>query len=1085
MAAVLACLVLVLGGGFERDAAGACPDGYRALTSEQLEELRAGARGADGPVRPANEERERQTDRGRTLCLRDDVKRPEPFADRVRISASKELRLGVDRPAAYRAAVRAKQRVAGPRTTVPGTGGTWTPIGTGPLRGDDAAFPSGSGTGFVKLAGRITDFARDPETDELFAAVANGGVWSSTDRGGSWRSVGDTLPIQVVGAVGWTPGGGGTLIALTGDNAFGGTTFGGDGAYFTTDRGRTWTRAKGIPAGAMGFRVAVQPGAPEVVYAATGLGLFRSGDAGRTWTDVALPTGRCAGRQGADGCFLANVVTDVVVQGKDEFGNPGGAVLAAVGWRASDKRNPDGSVQAPANGIYTSQTGAPGSFARRSGGGFPSSSRTGRVSLGIANGPGQNGDYVYALVQDAVLFNTGTIEGLDIGDLPDPLGLGLGATPTYVEGVYVTSSFGRSWTRMSTRQQFLLPTNGSSLAPLSVLGFGPGIQAWYNSWIEPDPYSEVGGVPTRLTLGLEEIYESRTAGSPQNGLTDFVTVGPYNATGSACILVLAGDICAEKQRALPDQTTTHPDQHAAIYLPGRRRGERSTLVVGNDGGAYASRVPAVGNHTPASFGKGANEGFNTLLPYGVAKAKDGTVYAGLQDNGTIRVDPATGRQVTVYGGDGTYVLTDPEDSKALLLATPNGGLSLSTDGGRTYGDDPSPPDDTDAQFLAPFALDETDGRGIAYGARQVYVADARVGELNPERWEKVFDLGTRQRPGDPAAQPTGEDPARVANTVAIRDKTVYVGWCGTCDPVRDGQRFAGGIATNASGEWRFARADGLPQRIVNHVAIDPDDPRTVYVALGSSTARPYAPPRALGDDGTDPAGGFVYKSTDGGDTFRDVTGDLPRIGATWLVVRGQQLVAATTVGVFASRTREGGGWGLLGTDLPAAPVFSLQADPADPNRLLAASFGRGLWSYEFRDPAHGCTDDAAPVARFAGRGRTVRSGRRLALRGTARDRGCAGLRRVQVSIARESGSRCRFLETDGRFATRATSCARTRYLTARGTASWSFTTRRALPAGRYKIWVRATDRQGNVERKRYVRNGRRLSARAPAAGRGR
>lgn len=1078
--------IALLGSGFEDDAAAACPEGYVLLSREQVEELRQGARiePAADEQRRAAEERERETDRGRTLCLKDDVKRPEPFADLARIHEATQLRLGVDRPSAYRAAVRAKARVAGANTSIPGTAGTWTPIGKGQLRADDPAYPLGSGTGFSKVAGRITDFAHDPETDRLYAAVANGGVWVTADRGGSWRSIGDTLPTQVVGAVGWTRAGGGTLIALTGDNAFGGTTFGGDGAYVSDDEGRTWSRARGIPAGAMGFRVAVRPDEPDVVYAATGLGLFRSTDAGRSWTDVELPTGRCAGRQGADGCFLANVVTDVVVQGRDQHGNQGGAVMAAVGWRAADKRNPDGTVQAPANGIYTSEDGRSGTFRRRAGTGFPGPSRTGRVSLGIASGPGQDQDHVYALVQDAVLFNTGTLEGLDIGDLPDPLGLGLTSTPTYLEGVYVTPSFGGRWNRMATRQQFLLPTSGSSLAPLSVLGFGPGIQAWYNSFIQPDPGSHIGGVPTRVALGLEEVFESRTAGAPQNILTDFVAVGPYNATGAVCILVIAGDICAAKQAATPDQTTTHPDQHGAIYLPGRRKGERSTLVVGNDGGAYFSRVPALGPHTPASFGKGANEGFNTLLPYGVAKARDGTVYAGLQDNGTMKVEPGTGRQVEIYGGDGTYVLTDPDNAQHVLLATPNGGLNLSRDGGRTYTADPSPADDTDAQFLAPFALDETDGQGVVLGTRQIHLADARVGDLAPGRWKKLFDLGTQKRPGDAAAQPTKDDPVRVANTVAIRGGTIYAGWCGTCDPVRDTQRFAGGIATNVGGEFRFARSEGLPQRIVNHVAIDPDDPRTVYVALGTSTARPYAPPKALGDDGTDPAGGFVYKSTDGGETFRDITGDLPRIGATWLLVRGGQLVAATTVGVFASRTREGGEWGLLGDDLPAAPVFSLQADPADANRLVAASFGRGLWSYEFKDPV-ACVDQTAPVSRFSSRARRVRSGRRLVLRGTARDRGCAGVRRVQVAIARKAGRRCRHLQPGGRFARRATSCARTRYLTAKGTSRWSFTTRRALPAGSYQVWVRAVDRKRNTERKRFARNGRRISARAPARRRGR
>jgi hypothetical protein len=94
-----------------------------------------------------------------------------------------------------------------------------------------------------------------------------------------------------------------------------------------------------------------------------------------SWTNVNLPTGNgvaagqpnCTGNASiAAGCFLANQVTDVVVQGNPKSGITGqpGAVLAAVGWRAGTKEDKDGTVQSPNNGIYESDTGAPGSFTK-------------------------------------------------------------------------------------------------------------------------------------------------------------------------------------------------------------------------------------------------------------------------------------------------------------------------------------------------------------------------------------------------------------------------------------------------------------------------------------------------------------------------------------------------------------------------------------------------------------------------------------------------------------------------------------------------------------------------------------------------
>ena len=363
-AALVVGLVIAIGSGRDRDG---CASGFAPLGGEEARELA----------------------HGRQVCLKQGARLPETFADLARVNEATGQRFGIDTPQALAAAVRAKGRLA--RTSIPGTAGTWTPVGKGALRADDTSYSSAASFGLGKLAGRVVDFAYDDAGRQLFAAVANGGVWRSADLGDHWTSIA-----------------GGTLIAVTGDNAFGGNTYPGLGAYWSTDAGRTWHKAKGLPDGAMGFRVQAQPDKPEVVYAATGFGLYRSTDAGRSYVNVALPTGDCAGNSLKPGCFLANVVTDVVVQGPDRFGHSGGAVLAAVGWRSGAAKNIDGTVQAPANGIYESPTGEQGSFTKLAADGFAAQDRIGRVSLGVAHGPAQNHDYVYAVVQDAVHAQPGS-----------------------------------------------------------------------------------------------------------------------------------------------------------------------------------------------------------------------------------------------------------------------------------------------------------------------------------------------------------------------------------------------------------------------------------------------------------------------------------------------------------------------------------------------------------------------------------------------------------------------------------------------------------------------------------------------------
>jgi subtilase family serine protease len=119
--------------------------------------------------------------------------------------------------------------------------------------------------------------------------------------------------------------------------------------------------------------------------------------------------------------------------------------------------------------------------------------------------------------------------------------------------------------------------------------------------------------------------------------------------------------------------------------------------------------------------------------------------------------------------------------------------------------------------------------------------------------------------------------------------------------------------------------------------------------------------------------------------------------------------------------------------------------------------------------ASGCADRTAPVSRFARKGAVKASRKRLALAGTASDRGClakgAGrVARVRVAVARRAGTRCRFLKAKKGF-TAPRSCSKRVYLSAKGRARWTFTRRGRLPKGSYRAYVRGTDAVGNAPRK--------------------
>jgi hypothetical protein len=145
--------------------------------------------------------------------------------------------------------------------------------------------------------------------------------------------------------------------------------------------------------------------------------------------------------------------------------------------------------------------------------------------------------------------------------------------------------------------------------------------------------------------------------------------------------------------------------------------------------------------------------------------------------------------------------------------------------------------------------------------------------------------------------------------------------------------------------WHVASAKGLPRRFITSVKIDAKNPRVVYLTLGGYYNE--VEPGSLGENTGGMTGGHVYLSTDAGAHFRDISGNLPDAPANWLAIRKGQLIVATDVGVFMANGTNGGKYVLLGRGLPFVPVMSLQLKPGDSNLLLAATYGRGLYTYRF------------------------------------------------------------------------------------------------------------------------------------------
>jgi photosystem II stability/assembly factor-like uncharacterized protein len=173
--------------------------------------------------------------------------------------------------------------VAEPEAPV-AAGSTW--VSLGPTKAD---FLYNFYTLNVTDTGRVRNFVTHPsDPNTLYVAFSNGGVWHTTDHGVSWRPITESLGSLSTGWLAADPNHPSVLYLGLGD-PFDGT---GVGLVKSVDGGNTWSRPNFLGDSQVTTQVMVAPTDSKVVLATTDRGLFRSVNAGTTFKQVSLPTGR-------------------------------------------------------------------------------------------------------------------------------------------------------------------------------------------------------------------------------------------------------------------------------------------------------------------------------------------------------------------------------------------------------------------------------------------------------------------------------------------------------------------------------------------------------------------------------------------------------------------------------------------------------------------------------------------------------------------------------------------------------------------------------------------------------------------------
>lgn len=132
----------------------------------------------------------------------------------------------------------------------------------------------------------------DPHT--YYVGAASGGIYKTTDGGVHWDAIFDDQPVQSIGALAVAPSDPNVVWAGTGEGKIRSHVSVGQGVYRSVDAGRTWTLA-GLERTGRIPRLVVHPADPDVAYAcALGhaygpqpeRGVFRTTDGGATWERV-------------------------------------------------------------------------------------------------------------------------------------------------------------------------------------------------------------------------------------------------------------------------------------------------------------------------------------------------------------------------------------------------------------------------------------------------------------------------------------------------------------------------------------------------------------------------------------------------------------------------------------------------------------------------------------------------------------------------------------------------------------------------------------------------------------------------------
>ncbi|MFN2524762.1 MAG: WD40/YVTN/BNR-like repeat-containing protein [Actinomycetota bacterium] len=359
-------------------------------------------------------------------------------------------------------------------------------------------------------------------------------------------------------------------------------------------------------------------------------------------------------------------------------------------------------------------------------------------------------------------------------------------------------------------------------------------------------------------------------------------------------------------QSFTSQGGMHVDQHALAWDPH----VKNRVWAGNDGGVYTSTQNAAnGSWVLAKY-----QPWNQFYTIDVSEQDPLRINGGLQDQGNVRTWPEGTWNFYGSGGDGVKNAINPKDKEHVFSCTQYGACAVSFNGGNQGESIDAETFSTRQGWMTPIEFAPHDPQ-VVFTAGD-YVSRSEDGGRN---WRPIsYDLGRAEAGREINPLYAGHyGTVQAIGLNKAQPETVYAG-------TDNGYLYK---TTNLA-VWTPLTNEALPDRWITSIEVQPDNPDVFYITFSGYRE---------GDNKS-----YVLKSTDGGGSFKNITGNLPKAPVNEVILVGESLFVATDLGVFTSTTA-GGKWYRLGQGLPNAPVPDIRYIPKN-DSLYAGTFGRGVYT---------------------------------------------------------------------------------------------------------------------------------------------